>query len=512
MMHRGKWICGVVLGWAVGAASASDLTLTAVSHETGTIRPTGPNTACTGDQFMNVEGANGGTFASYAVVRVEVGRAQAAFDAAFGAGNWSVTSVALQGVQTGASFDVDGFVDIYYSSDDVTDAKSSSSPLKWPFIEGGVPDLTSEFVMQAFYTSSGAGFVDSFDLSGNAALKADIENTADGFVTLVLSDGDPDVATSHRGQNPFRDRTNAINALSPKLVITASGAPQGPSTFTLRAWADETATIQPGGPRGPCNGDRFYNVEGANNTTFASYGVLRFDLNDMKAAFNGLYGAGNWSVTNVSTEITEDNAAFTADGFLDWYFSTDDTTDVKTSGGGLTYPFIEGGVPDLASELIVQTFYSHGATGDVDVTDLSSSASLKADIETDSGGIVTIVMNEGDPSVAATYRGQDSFLTRRPPTLAVTVEGGGGNTCLGTEEAGAKCKTKNGKRTVIVKLKGSLPNDTFSVDLSTGGHAEGVINSRGKGKAKFTNQPVGGGTATVEWGCGAVDTADYDCL
>lgn len=512
MLRKGKWITGLLLGYSA-VASAADLTLTAVSHETGTIRATGPNTACSGDQFVNVQGANNGTFASYAVLRVEVGRVQAAFDAAFGAGNWSVTGVSLQMVQTGATFEIDGLVDVYYSSDDVTNAKSSSSPLKWPFFDGGIPDLPSDFITQIFYSPAGAGTVDTINLSGSAVLKADIANTADGVVTIVLVDADPDVATSHRGQNPFRNRSvdPVVNGLSPKLVITASGPSQNPSTFVLRAWADETATVQPGGPRPPCNGDRFFNVEGVNNGTFASYGVLRFDVNDMKAAFNALYGAGNWSVTSVSVDLTQEVAAFSLDGFIDWYYSTDDTTDVKTSDGGLTYPFFDGGVPDLPVEFITQTFFSKSATGNVDTIDLSSSAPLKADIANDAGGIVTVVINEGDPDVAATYRGQDSFLTRRPPTLVVTVEGSGGVDCRGTEDASATCKLKGGKRLVIVKLKGSVPGDTFTVDLSTGGHAEGIINSKGKGKAKFNDQPAGGGTATVRWGCGAVDTASYTC-
>lgn len=481
------------------------------TYETGTIRPVGPNTACSGDQFVNVEGVNNGDFASYAVIRFDANDVRAEFDATFGAGDWSVSGVELRLVQTGASFALDGFLDLFYSTDDLTDCKTSSSPLKHPFTEGGVDDLPVEFVTQQFFAVGAAGDVDAYDLSGSASLLADLSPGGDGVATIVIVEGDPDVATSHRGQNPFNDRTNGINYLAAQILVTATGNVNAATTIAVEASADETGTIQGAGPRGPCNGDRFFNVEGANNGTFASYGVLRFNTADLRNALDSAYGAGQWSVTNVSLELVQEIAAFSLDGFVDYYYSPDDAVDCKTTNGGLTYPLFENSIPDLTVEFITQQFWAIGATGDVDTIDLSGSASLASDIESDTA--VTLVINEGDPDVAATWRGQAPFgLVRRAPRLVVTAQGGGGggdcesDACNGNERLKTKTKARGCGCQAKITVLDATPGAVYGVVTPNGDCVRKAANSRGKVVVKEC--PSRDGTASVPT-CGL--SKDVDC-
>ncbi len=86
--------------------------------------------------------------------------------------------------------------------------------------------------------------------------------------------------------------------------------------------------------------------------------------------------------------------------------------------------------------------------------------------------------------------------------------------CTGDEKVKkARCRDRNGENQLKVSLVGGRPGDTFTVTLSSDGDTkDGAINARGKGKTKFNNRPPGdAGTATAEWGCGAVEEKAYAC-
>ena len=90
--------------------------------------------------------------------------------------------------------------------------------------------------------------------------------------------------------------------------------------------------------------------------------------------------------------------------------------------------------------------------------------------------------------------------------------GGGGGDCTGNERIQkAKCKEKRGKFGMTVKLDGGLGEDTYEVELSSGERESGKLKGSGKAKIKFKNLPKGNAKATVKWGCGAEDEADYRC-
>lgn len=84
--------------------------------------------------------------------------------------------------------------------------------------------------------------------------------------------------------------------------------------------------------------------------------------------------------------------------------------------------------------------------------------------------------------------------------------------CTGGERIKkVRCKQGAGTFTLVVILSGGRPGDTYLVTLSTGPQSAGVLNDRGKGKAKFTGVPQGKGLATTAWGCGAGDEQAYAC-
>ncbi len=206
--------------------------------------------------------------------------------------------------------------------------------------------------------------------------------------------------------------------------------------------AFETGTIQEAGPRPGPNGDRFFNIQGVGvDPQFRSYGTARWDLAAIRAEFDSLF-PGGWQVTEVALEMTQDNASFSADGDVDVYISTDDTSDAKTALSDLFYPFFDnGGSPDLAlaSDTPFLSFlYFQIGTGTIDRYDqaggpggggesLTLTDELADEIENDD--ILTWVFVDASDSVSATYRGQEPFMGREGPKLFITVDGVGGPTC-----------------------------------------------------------------------------------
>jgi hypothetical protein len=217
-------------------------------------------------------------------------------------------------------------------------------------------------------------------------------------------------------------------------VATLSSAALADDASVL---AFETGTIRPDGPRQGANGSNFFNIEGADYGNFASYGTCRWDLAAAKAQFDSAFGVGNWEVTAVTLKMTQANAAFTFDGPVDLYLSTDDVTDCKTTSSPLAWPFFDGSTPDLAlangGATLCEYNFVQVATGQVDEYTqaggpngageaLALAADLKAELE--AGGILTLVFVDAETFTAATYRGQIG-AAELPPELVITAEGKG---------------------------------------------------------------------------------------
>ncbi|MEQ8843878.1 MAG: GC-type dockerin domain-anchored protein [Phycisphaerales bacterium] len=220
-------------GLAVASTAVAQETRSAVAFETGTIRIDGPRGPSGGDRFFNVQGtgSGGGTFDSYGVARWDFTDIRTEFDALF-PGGWQVTELALEMTQDNAGFTGDGFVAVYYSTDDTADIKTALSDLFFPFFDPTTGDAQLALgdpnpILQFLFFQTATGDIDRYDQAGGPggaaealslidALKADIEG--ENLLTLVFADDeDPNVSATYRGQDAFEGREG------PKLFITVEG-------------------------------------------------------------------------------------------------------------------------------------------------------------------------------------------------------------------------------------------------------------------------------------------------
>ncbi len=190
---------------------------------------TGPN----GLAFLNIEGANNNTFASYGGLRFNLAAMKTQFDTAYGAGQWSVTSAYLYLMQANAGFTAGGQVEIVWTNNDSQDFNDAANP-EVTFYANYLTDYTDAAqVTQYTFTrgidspghGGGDGTIESYkiaDLSGNAGMnfvKGEL-NSGTGNLTLLLHELDPGVAATYAGKTNFSWR-------GPTLVVfaAASGNP-----------------------------------------------------------------------------------------------------------------------------------------------------------------------------------------------------------------------------------------------------------------------------------------------
>ncbi len=194
----------------------------------------------------------------------------------------------------------------------------------------------------------------------------------------------------------------AVAALTAAATLAATGA-HAASTEAIA-----NATVQPAGIRTGTSGAAFLNVEGSNNGSFASYGAVRFDLSSVKNQFNSQFGVGGWTISQITLQLTQSNAAFTADGDVGLYFTGNDGV-ALTSPSSLNYGNFATSFAD-ASPILSYTFHQT-SNGAVDAYTLFSQApgqsaggnALAADVLGNS--LVTLLMRDQSAGVAATYAG-----------------------------------------------------------------------------------------------------------
>jgi hypothetical protein len=190
--------------------------------------------------------------------------------------------------------------------------------------------------------------------------------------------------------------------------------------------------IQPGGPRtsGGTLVDFFFNAEGNNNGSNASYAV---------ADFSGLHlGITSLSQLNsLSLTLTQANAAFTANGTVGVYLSTDTITPI---GLGSPLKFQSSSSPTglgaqlnnaLGNSLGTSFAFVQVANGHQDVLNLLPSVSgLSAAAQSfllnalDNGSDIRLVVAPQDANVVATWAGINNTSppgTNPPPILTATA-------------------------------------------------------------------------------------------
>jgi hypothetical protein len=195
-------------------------------------------------------------------------------------------------------------------------------------------------------------------------------------------------------------------------VLALSETQLRADVFTSKAY--DNGTIFSVGPRNPPNGRNYFNIEGMNNGNFASFGVADFASTRFRNA-NGQPIGQISQINSISLVLTQDNAAFTTDGQLNFYVTKQlitsidaDPTFIETTFD-VNDPNGEGLNGQFAPAVLVGTgaFMQQGQMGQVDTFTLTLDADtqnyLISVINSFSG--FRIVITPADPSVSATYAG-----------------------------------------------------------------------------------------------------------
>lgn len=127
-MNSRGWIVAV-LG-CVLSASAQAATYFKIADEWGTINPSGPRAATSGNRFWNAQGSSSGANASTAPFRFYTADLISQLDMDFGVGQWEVTNVNIVLSQNNAFFTAAGGIDLYWFESDslaITNGQDESS-------------------------------------------------------------------------------------------------------------------------------------------------------------------------------------------------------------------------------------------------------------------------------------------------------------------------------------------------------------------------------------------------
>jgi hypothetical protein len=207
--------------------------------QNATVQTAGVRALANGAAFFNVQGIGTGptpsTFASYGGVRWDIAPIVAQFDAAYGAGQWAVTNVYVQVIQSNAAFTTDGAVEIFLTDNDTinfTPAAAVQPPI-YPNFATDFTDLQS--LVQYNFVEVANGTVEVYSLfdsatptPGGTSLASEIQ-AADDAVSVVFRDSDATVAATYAG---FTNNTY----LGPTLIVfaaptTGPTCPECPADF-----------------------------------------------------------------------------------------------------------------------------------------------------------------------------------------------------------------------------------------------------------------------------------------
>ncbi|USN97886.1 MAG: PEP-CTERM sorting domain-containing protein [Phycisphaeraceae bacterium] len=192
------------------------------------------------------------------------------------------------------------------------------------------------------------------------------------------------------------------------LIIAAGAAAAG----TVSSEAISNATVNSSGVRSQ---DYFFNIEGANNGSFATYGAATFDGAALKGMLDGAFGAGMWQIDSVTLALVQNNAGFTNNGIVNVNYTNNDDLGLQTPGAAFP-TYADANTVYSDAQLLTAYNFVQTATGDTDMIGLGAASQVAADIA--AGDLVTLFLQEGDPDVAATWSGYTNG-TYAGPTLIV---------------------------------------------------------------------------------------------
>jgi hypothetical protein len=156
-------------------------------------------------------------------------------------------------------------------------------------------------------------------------------------------------------------------------------------------------------------------MEGSANGTFASFGVVDFQSGPM-----------NVPVTSLTIDLTQANAAFTHNGTLIFYLSTDTATNIEPGASPLIYNAADtptGLGTQLSSLLLLGAgTFTQVTSGTIDTFSFSPNAAVTSYLSSQlsTGGPIRLVIAPGDAGVAATYAGFSNTEFVGPELLFAT--------------------------------------------------------------------------------------------
>jgi hypothetical protein len=172
--------------------------------------------------------------------------------------------------------------------------------------------------------------------------------------------------------------------------------------------ASKSLTIQPTGPRSGDAGSRYFNVEGKGNETYASFGVVVFEL---PLEIQGT------QIESLKLTLIQSIPRFAKEGTIKFFLAPD-----LNDGGELKFdPSASGGVGSQIPSLLSlgSGQFKKIETGKVDVFNLTVDNLVRARIS--KGGKTCLVIVPADEAVAATYFGASEAAKDKSPRLMIDV-------------------------------------------------------------------------------------------
>jgi hypothetical protein len=222
-------------------------------------------------------------------------------------------------------------------------------------------------------------------------------------------------------------------------AVSLAVTPVRADTFSVLAF--DNATVQPGGPRTGDYGKIYFNIEGSNNNSFASFGAADFNSSNLADANGNMISGSLTALNTITITLTQANASFTNPGSLNFYLVEDTTTSIQPNDHAVIFDATD---PEgLNGQLVPLHMLGSGSfTGTYTPTDTSGTGDTftfppdscsQLDSATvayalavlSSGGTFRVLITPADPDVSATYAGfSDTMYNGLPvtgPTLILDV-------------------------------------------------------------------------------------------
>jgi hypothetical protein len=206
---------------------------------------------------------------------------------------------------------------------------------------------------------------------------------------------------------------------------------------TFSALAFDNATVQPDGPRTGDDGKIYFNIEGINNGTYASFGVADFQSSSFVDANGNMISGTPTALNAITITLSQANADFTNVGSLNFYLAEDTTTSIQPNDNAVIFDTADS--EGLNGQLVPLHFLGSGSfTGTFTPTDTSGMVDTftfppdncsQLDSATvayvlgvlTNGGAFRVVITPADPEVSATYAGFSNTMYNCVPVTGPTL-------------------------------------------------------------------------------------------